>query len=237
MSSASRSQWTSLLVGLLLGASVLLPPPLGPRPALATGTITVTTTADEFGPNPAGCSLREAIQAANSDLAFGGCPAGSGIDTIVLQASQTYALTSRDNNQFGFTGAPVIQSTIVIEGNGATITRANGAPSFRLFSIAHGNDPLAGGNPAGPGDLTLRNVTLSNGAAVGGDGGRGRWGGGGGAGMGGAIYVRGKLPVERSTLTNNLAQGGNGGAASTTLGGAGGGGGDRYTTRKCSSHG
>ena len=51
----------------------------------------VTTTADEFG-TPTGCSLREAIQAANNDAAFGGCIAGNGDDTITLQAL-TYILT------------------------------------------------------------------------------------------------------------------------------------------------
>lgn len=227
MSSASRSKWTSLLVGLMLGASVLLPPPLGPRPANAGTVIIVTTTADEFdlSGSGAGCSLREAIRAANSDAAFGGCPAGSGTDTIVLQAGQTYALTTRDNTEYGFTGTPVVQSTIIIEGNGATITRSSGAPSFRLFEVAHQNDPLFVGVVAGAGDLTLRNLTLSGGAAVGGNGGRGAWGGGGGAGMGGAIYVRGTLTVDRSTFRDNLAQGGNGGSFSSTFTGTGGGGG------------
>jgi hypothetical protein len=37
-----------VLVGLLLVASVMLPPPLAPRPAYASA-IVVNTTADEFG--------------------------------------------------------------------------------------------------------------------------------------------------------------------------------------------
>jgi CSLREA domain-containing protein len=147
-----------LLIGLLLVASVVLPPPIGPHLAYANA-IVVNTTADEYG-SGASCSLREAIHSANSDTAFGGCTAGSGTDTILLQAGQTYALTTRDTTQFGFNGSPVIRSTIVIEGNGAKITRANGAGSFRLFHVARSGDTLVGGVVAGAGDLTLRNVTL-----------------------------------------------------------------------------
>jgi len=53
---------TRLLVGLLLIASVVLPSPVGPRPAYANA-IVVNTTADEYGAG-ATCSLREAIQSA-----------------------------------------------------------------------------------------------------------------------------------------------------------------------------
>src|SRR4051812_15422391 len=89
-----RSMRTRVLVGVLLVASVVLPPPVGPQPAYASAII-VNTTADEFG-SGASCSLREAIQSANTDTAFGGCTAGSGADVISLQAGQTYALTTRD---------------------------------------------------------------------------------------------------------------------------------------------
>jgi CSLREA domain-containing protein len=212
-----------LLIGLLLVASVVLPPPIGPHLAYANA-IVVNTTADEYG-SGASCSLREAIHSANSDTAFGGCTAGSGTDTILLQAGQTYALTTRDTTQFGFNGSPVIRSTIVIEGNGAKITRANGAGSFRLFHVARSGDTLVGGVVAGAGDLTLRNVTLSGGLAQGGDGGSGLYGGGGGSGLGGAIYVRGTLTIARSTLQGNSAQGGNGGSSDAARGGSGGGGG------------
>ena len=52
-------------------------------------TIKVTTTQDEFGTGP-GCSLREAIQAANTDAAFGGCPAGSSADVISVHGGSRY---------------------------------------------------------------------------------------------------------------------------------------------------
>ena len=41
-----------------------------------------------------GCSLVDAITAANSDTATGGCSAGSGADTIELESSTTYTLTA-----------------------------------------------------------------------------------------------------------------------------------------------
>ena len=51
----------------------------------AGAVITVTTTADELNTD-GDCSLREAVQAANGDIAMDGCPAGNGADTIVLPA-------------------------------------------------------------------------------------------------------------------------------------------------------
>ena len=77
--------------------------------------ITVTTSNDEFGTGPL-CSLREAIQAANSDLAFSGCSAGSGTDTIIL-ASDVYKLTLAGANEDNdATGDLDIKSDIIIQG-------------------------------------------------------------------------------------------------------------------------
>ena len=46
----------------------------------SAAVITVTTTADELNTD-GDCSLREAVQAANGDVAVDGCPAGNGADT------------------------------------------------------------------------------------------------------------------------------------------------------------
>jgi CSLREA domain-containing protein len=71
---------------LLLGA-VLLAGSLLLKDAQAA-VINVTTVFDEFNTGPSTCSLREAVQAANTDAAFGGCSAGSGADVIFLPVSQ-----------------------------------------------------------------------------------------------------------------------------------------------------
>lgn len=187
--------------------------PKAPTPMMST--IIVTTTANTIAADGQ-CSLREAIINANNDAAtHADCAAGSGADTIVLQASTTYTLAVRDNTEYGYNGLPAITSAITIEGNGATIARGSGVgiPAFRFIHITS------------TGNLTLRNVALSNGLAQGGNGGSaGGGGGGGGAGLGGAIYNRGMLTAINSTLNGNQAAGGNGGIAISGGGGGGGGG-------------
>src|SRR5262249_35103123 len=83
-------------------ASLALLRALGQMPALAA-TIQVNGT----------CTLVDAITAANTDTATGGCPTGSGADTIVLPANSTIMLTSVNNCA---NGLPQITSTITIEG-------------------------------------------------------------------------------------------------------------------------
>src|SRR5688500_8807199 len=60
-------------------------------PAFAAN-ITVNITTDE-NTNNANCSLREAIVAANNNVANNGCPAGSGDDVITLASGSTYTLS------------------------------------------------------------------------------------------------------------------------------------------------
>ncbi|HEX5221295.1 MAG TPA: choice-of-anchor Q domain-containing protein [Verrucomicrobiae bacterium] len=100
--------------------------------------------------------------------------------------------------------------------NNLVIARSSGVPPMRLFYVS------------APGKLSLKNVTLKDGAAIGSVGGSGyqRGGGGGGsAGLGGAVLNEGILVLEGVTLTGNLAQGGNGGGSQQPWGGAGSGGG------------
>jgi hypothetical protein len=173
-------------------------------------------SADTF---PAACtgttgspaSLVAAIDAANAN--------GAGPDTVRLGRSCTYRIASANNHWYGPNGLPEIKSDVTIDGRGATIARAAGAPPFRLFFV--GADPgvsaTVGYVTPGAGKLTLRNVTLSRGLAQGGDG---IGGGGGGAGMGGAIFNQGRLVIDGSTLAGNRAVGG----AAQDGGGGGGGG-------------
>ncbi|MCY4061968.1 MAG: hypothetical protein OXG53_06350 [Chloroflexi bacterium] len=84
------------------------------------------------------CSLADAIQAAESDSAIGGCPAGDGADTIHLTGDITLAAE-----------LPQITSDITIEGSGFII---NGDNSFRIFHIVDGT-------------LAINQLTLSDGSA------------------------------------------------------------------------
>jgi hypothetical protein len=195
------------LIPVLVCGAVFTYPLIRPDQAEA-GSIQVTTTNNEFQhPGPgAGCSLSEAIHSANSGSNVGGYTGASvGTNTISLAPGATYNLATVDNAQFGRNGLPPITSTIVIEGRGAVIQRAGPfLGEFRFFEISRSGDILASAVPAGEGHLTLRQVTLRNGLA------RGGCGAGGGAGLGGAMYVRGTLLLEQSTLESNVAVGGSG---------------------------
>jgi parallel beta-helix repeat protein len=133
------------------------------------------------------CTLVDAVTAANTDAAVGGCPAGSGADTIELTTDVT--LATIDNNGTsgpGDNGLPLITSDITVEGAGFVIERDPGAPPFRFFQI---NSPVS---------LTLNDVTLSNGST-------------GSTGAGGAIYSRyATLILTNSTVSGNTAGGGGG---------------------------
>ena len=61
-------------------------------PAAVAATIEVETDADEFGTGSGVCALREAIEAARTNHAFGGCPAGTGKDTVKLTGDTVLTL-------------------------------------------------------------------------------------------------------------------------------------------------
>src|SRR5262245_2402053 len=99
-------------------------------------TIPVTTTADSTG-GPA-CSLRDAIAAANSNMAVGGCPAGSssGADTIDLTAlAGTITLGSP---------LPNITSDLAIQGPGFSVLTISGNDLHRVFFIDSGTVGISG---------------------------------------------------------------------------------------------
>ena len=139
------------------------------------------------------CSLESAITAANTDTAGGGCPAGSGADTITLTNDITLNLT-----------LPFITSDITIDGGGYIIS---GDDIGRIFNHTSGhlvvqNATLTKGN-AGTGnggainstsDLTLNNVQLTSNTAS------------NTVSRGGAIWMSGgTLTINSSVISNNTA--------------------------------
>lgn len=149
------------------------------------------------------CTLRDAITAANTDAAVGGCSAGGGSDEIELLEKAQITLTEVDNDSYGPNGLPSITTTILIKGNDTIIERdpdlqcshtvdwpdkresaENG--EFRLLHVGNG------------GNLTVRNVVLQNGCPNG-DFPSDR--------SGGAIAVNGgELILEGSILRHNAAR-------------------------------
>ncbi len=76
------------------------------------------------------CSLVDAITAANTDMAVGGCFAGSGLDVLSMTKPGKLTTVLPGGN-----GTPTIVSDIIIRANGRSIYRAL-PDNFRLFDIA-----------------------------------------------------------------------------------------------------
>lgn len=181
--------------------------------ALAAATLVNCASANASPTVPCsagGAGLVSAITAADS---------GSGPTTISLAPGCTYTLTAPADYWYGPDGLPAIKSTIVIQGNGATIARSGSTP-FRFFFVGAGAPSTPAYASPGPGNLTLEDLTLSGGLAKGGNGGA-EDGGGGGAGMGGAIFNQGVLTLTRVTVSGDTAQGGDGRATANAAGGGG----------------
>ena len=126
------------------------------------------------------CSLVEAIRAANDDAPEGGCPAGSGPDTLVLTADVT--LLAVEEVFFGGNGLPTVTSEITIDGRNHEIERLPDAlEEFRIVAIDA--DPDA--------RLTLDRVTVTGGHAE--------------QGGGAFLLLGGVLTLRNSTVTFNHA--------------------------------
>jgi CSLREA domain-containing protein len=120
---------------------------------LATGTvewppIVVDTTDDELNAD-GDCSLREAIQAANTDAAVDACPAGFGHDTVIVPAG-TYTLTiPRAYEDYNQTGDLDIRGDLTLQGDGAEATIIDGNALDRVIHNHGWNVEV--------GDLTITN--------------------------------------------------------------------------------
>jgi RTX calcium-binding nonapeptide repeat (4 copies) len=179
---------------------------LVPAAAHAT-TITVDSTADSLS----GCTLRNAITAANTNSAQGTCPAGQAsptADTIDFAVSSGSTITLAS-------ALPAINQDLAIAGSGASQLTVSGADAVRVFDV----NP---GTTASISDLTVThgfcNNTCVNGASGGGIQNRGTLTldgvvvdhstaslTNGGIPGGGGIYNQGTLTLTRSTVTSNTA--------------------------------
>jgi CSLREA domain-containing protein len=120
-------------------------------------TITVTTTDDEYDENAGACSLREAIVAANTNTAFGGCDAGAeGVDTITLPAGTYELTTDGDGEDEAATGDLDITEALIIEGADEATTIIDGQEDDRIFQTI---EPFIGPDTS----LMMSNLTIQNG--------------------------------------------------------------------------
>ncbi len=159
----------------------------------------VTYTVTSTGNNTSDpTTLAGAITAANSNP-------GSTI-YLSLPSNSTITLTS---------ALPTIEANMTINGGGAPGVTISGNNTNRVFFVDNGT-------------VTIQNLTISQGSAVGGTGGSGSQGaGGGGLGAGGGLFVNStaNVTVAGVIFANNAAQGGAGGSANVSNAYSGGGGG------------
>ena len=161
-------------------------------PASASAlTINTSTFEDEFDTigSGLGCSLREAIQSANTDSAFGGCTTGSGVDVIELQAGTYKRSIVGAPEDANATGDFDVLDDVVIAGAAGTPAPA---------TIVQGTTTTAGDrifdfDPTGAASsFQLHRLTIESGATV---------------NSGGGIRLLGStLTVFTSTIRSNTAE-------------------------------
>ncbi len=176
----------------------------------------------------AGCPLRKAIQAANTDDAVSPCPTGAGTDTLVLlqyDGNPNFSLSSNagSDEDANATGDLDVSSAIIIQGANPWQTVIVGPQFDRAIDV----------RPSG--SLTLNDVTVIGGSIVGStanDGGVVRKTAnatltinrsvlrGGNADLGGAVYAQGAgvLTLEKVSIFDNQAGFGGGIALQQTSG-------------------
>jgi predicted outer membrane repeat protein len=152
--------------------------------AMATCAAAVPTTA--HAQIPVLCSETSLVSAVNAANAAGG-------DTLALIPFCTYTLTSaHGDGPAGPVGLPPITAPITLLGLGATITRAPGAPAFRILQVEG-----AANVPGTEGQLTMVGVTISGGLAP------APYPGGGVANLGGTVSL-----ISSSVRNNSAVAGG-----------------------------
>jgi CSLREA domain-containing protein len=208
---------TTIKILVILTLMLALLPGAG---TVHAASITVTTTADELNAN-GNCSLREAIQAANTDTAVDACPAGTGADTITVPAG-TYNLSLGDLNAVDVTINGTGAGSTIIKQNqaGERVFETTGTVNISRVTITGGQagtsstvpGHLHGGGLHNHGISTLTNVTFTGNAAPNVDPANST------SGKGGAIWNAGSMTLINVTIANNTAAvsgGGIGGIAPT----------------------
>ena len=158
--------------------------------------ITVTSAADDLTVDGQ-VTLREAIQAANTNLRVDGSTAGSGADTIQFAAGLAGQTITLGGTQLQIT------SPLTINGLGAAQLSISGNNTSRIFEVLAGNSvtisglTLTNGNATdfgggifNRGTLTMNNNTLSGNSA---------------GNVGGAIASDGTLTISNTTFSGNSA--------------------------------
>ncbi len=176
----------------------------------------IPVTSTSGGTGGPDCTLRDALEAANTGSVVGGCPPGSGGAVVELPANATIELSEVDN---AWNALPVITAPVNIRGTATRIQRAPTldcatGPEMRLAEVAEG------------GVLTLQGVALENGCLPASEAGGGVLVSGGTlvltgasvetsrAGAGGGIALDGGgLYLADATLRGNSADGPGGGLA------------------------
>ncbi|MDX2076000.1 MAG: choice-of-anchor D domain-containing protein [bacterium] len=170
-----------------------------PAPAFGA-TITVNTLTDESLalPDNGNCSIREAIQGANTDTVVDNCVQGAGADTIVFGGGAA-------SGTITFTGNISVITTVIIDGGDDVILSGGGTQ--QLFTLGSSSS-----------DLTLTNITIEDGFSAGAAGAILANGAGSALsivnslvqdnsadGTGGAILTDGSLTITNSVFQNNSA--------------------------------
>jgi hypothetical protein len=177
-----------------------------PSAALADTTITVDTPGD----GPAGCTLRNAIDSADTDTGVGTCPAGTGNDTVVIPATIASPINLNSELVAGGTGVltingPGVAGMTVSGQNAVRVLRVVAPVAVTGLTLANGAVLAATGATGGgvsvdsTGSLTLDHVTVSNNAA----GAAGTTGAS--SAFGGGIFADGPLTLVDSTVQANSA--------------------------------
>lgn len=137
------------------------------RPVLAASLTVDTTVMEDSHPAVgAGCSLYEAVIAANNDTAYGGCAAGSGADVITLPSGTfnvTFALPVLLNSDVELVGQPDNSSQIVtVSDYGIRIDGSNIALRNLHFDAGFDYGIYTVNGPHQ--NITIENVSVTNGS-------------------------------------------------------------------------